>query len=212
MKIEKAKTITIIVLSVLLAMSIFTQVLFFTLLGIRSTEDFKRAMLANELLTGFGNATPDDSASMPSETTPVTAPTTEPAEHTNSTVAPVQPSAPVVVLDAAGLKVTFLAVEFDDLWQSYKLKFMLENNSDIDVSINSLEEVIDGFMVDVNIGFYCEVLAGKKAVDYLILYDFELEPLGISKPNTIELKWSATASDDIFNTITKTDAVTINIT
>jgi hypothetical protein len=114
-------------------------------------------------------------------------------------------------MNSAGIKITYTGVEYDTFWECYKLKFSIENASNMDVIINSTEEAIDGYMVDNSIGFYCEVLAGKKAVDYMILYDFDLEPLGISKPTVIEFKMNVIARDDVFNDIANTGTVTINI-
>lgn len=210
MKADKIKNVTIIVLAVLLAMSVFTQVLTCSLLGVHSVDSLKQAMLANDLLADFDNAdTIASDATVPTESvaeTVVTEPVVEP-----TMVAPEQ-SAARVILDEAGIKITFVAVEYDTFWESYKLKFNIENNSATDVIINSSEEVVDGFMVDESIGFYCEVLAGKKAVSYFTLYNFDLETVGVATPGVFEFKLAITDNNDIFNTLVTSDKITINIT
>jgi hypothetical protein len=199
MKSEKIKTIVIVALSVLLAMSVFTQVLFCTLLGINSVDSLKRAMLAKDLLAGLESVAPEASVDVPSETPTV------PNSSSGDT------TAPTVALDSSGIKITFVEVEYDSFWECYKLKFSIENNSNTDVTITSDGETVDGYMVDLDIGFYCEVLAGKKAVAYMMLYDFALEPLGITQPKVVEFSWSVRANDDAFNDLIKTDTLSIRI-
>ena len=208
MKVEKIKTISIIVLSVLLTMSVFTHIFCFTLLGINSIESFKRAMLAEELLNSFSALTPE----IPEDTqTDSNVSADQPAtpSDTNPNNAPANTS--TVVLNSAGIKITYTGVEYDTFWECYKLKFTIENNSSTNVIITSLEEVVDGYMVDTSIGFYCEVLAGKKAVSYMTLYNFDLEPLGITKLNNVEFTFNVVASNDLFNDIVSSDKITINI-
>ena len=215
MKAEKIKTVAIIILAVLLMMSIFTQVLFCTLLGINNVAALKQAMLANDLLDSMTAQVLEDTDvvdNKPSETTPNSnTDTVEPTESVDTTTEPVESVNANIVLDAAGVKVTLLDIEYDTFWESYKLKFAVENNSELDVLITSTEETVDGFMVDNGIGFYCEVLAGKKAIEYMTLYNFELETIGITTPNAIEFKMSITDNADLFNTIADSDTITINI-
>ena len=208
MKASKIKTITIIVLAILLVMSIFTQVISFTLLGITDMESFKRVMLANEMLLGFSNLEADSSNTL---ATPELSVPEASTDSTNSVTNEIPSVNSAVVLNYNGIKVTLTDIEYDTFWDSYKLKFTVENNSPVDITITSQEEVVDGYMVEYGIGFYCEVLAGKKAVEYMTLYSFELEPFGISTPSNIEFKLSAFASDDVFDDIVTTDKITINV-
>jgi hypothetical protein len=209
MKVEKIKTISIIVLSVLLAISVFAHIFCFTLLGISSIESFKRTMLAEELLSSFSTLTPESSDDISADSNVGTSQPDTSIDNSNNETTQATTSA--VVFDAAGIKITYTGVEYDTFWECYTLKFAIENNSDTDVIITSAEEVIDGYMVDSSIGFYCEVLAGKKAVEYMTLYNFDLEPLGISKPGNIEFIFDVTASDDIFHDIISSDKIIINI-
>ena len=205
MKANKIKNITIIALALLLVMSIFTQTLFFILLGINSVDSFKRVMLANEMLMSM--------SSLEFETTPISSDVTTSidtsANYANTNNAS---GSSIVVLNTNDVKITFVAVEYDTFWESYKLKFEIENNSNTDIIITSAEEVVDGFMVDTTTGFYCEVLKGRKAVDYLTLYNFDLESVGIDKPGVFEFKLNITASDDLFNTIASSDKITVDVT
>lgn len=205
MKSEKAKIVFIIILSVLLAMSIFAQVLLCSLLGIKNVASLKRVMLANDTLASM-TAPEVEIATEPQTNTPVvsTPPVTKPTESvsTNDTK---------VILDSAGIKVTYVGTEYDSFWEGPALKFAIENNSDTNVIINSTEESVNGFMTDIGIGMYSEVLAGKKAVEGMTLYAFELEPLGITDPKTVEFKLSVSNSDDVFDNIVETDTITIEI-
>lgn len=227
MKSVKAKNTFIIILSVLLVMSIFTQVLFCSLLGIKNVDTLKRVMLASDAVN---NATkPEAHISVPTETTSVsTEPVQEPVlpalpattEEPISTTASTEPTADVtetfvdptnILMDCKGVAVTYLGTEFNTTWDSYELKFAIENNSDKNVIVTSDKEVVDGYMTDIGIGMYSEVVAGKKAIVEMTLYSFELEPLGITNPETVEFKLCVTDSEDIFNRITETGVIMINI-
>lgn len=203
MKSEKTKTVFIIILSTLLVMSIFTQVLFCSLLGIKNVASLKRVMLANDTLAGM--ATPEaEIATEPQINTSVvpTTPATKPTE-------PISINGTKVILDSAGIKVTYLGTEYDSFWEAPVLKFAIENNSDTDVIINSTEESVDGFMTDI--GMYSEVLAGKKAVEGMTMYAFEMEPFGITNPKAVEFKLSVSNRNDISDNIIETDTITIEI-
>ena len=201
---EKVKTIFIIILSVLLAMSIFLMVLFGSLLQINSVASLKRVMLASEALASYESTEqkpvtePEGSANKTPMSTESTTPTPAPADK-------------ATLLNAAGIRITLLDIEYDTFWESYKLKLSIENTSNTNIIVTSAEETIDGYMVDTSIGFYCEVLAGKKAIDYMTLYSFDLEPMGITKPNKIEFKLNVADSDDIFTDIVSSGKITVSI-
>lgn len=174
MKVEKIKTISITVLSVLLAMSVFAHIFCFTLLGINSIESFKRAMLAEELLNSFSTLTPESSDDISADSNvSASQPDTSIDNSNNETT---QATTSAVVFNAAGIKITYTGVEYDTFWECYELKFTIENNSNVNVIITRAEEVVDGYMVDTSIGFYCEILAGRKAVSEMTLYNFDLGP------------------------------------
>lgn len=226
MKSEKTKTVFIIILSVLLVMSIFTQVALLALLGINNVASLKRVMLASDMLANA--AEPEVSVSMPTETTPISA-EREPVVQTQPSQTE-EPSSDVptstepstvptetfvdntnILMDDAGVVVTYLGTEFNTTWDSYELKFAIENNSDKNVIVTSDKEVVDGYMTDSSVGMYSEIVAGKKAITEMTLFDFDLEPLGITNPETVEFKLRVTNSEDIFDTITETGVIMINI-
>jgi hypothetical protein len=226
MKSEKTKTVFIIILSVLLVMSIFTQVVLLALLGINNVASLKRVMLASDLLANA--AEPEVLVSMPTETTPIStepepvvqtqpSQTEEPSSDVPTSTEPsTVPTETFVdntniLMDDAGVVVTYLGTEFNTTWDSYELKFAIENNSDKNVIVTSDKEVVDGYMTDISIGMYSEIVAGKKAVAEMTLFDFDLEPLGITNPETVEFKLRVTNSEDIFDTITETGVIMINI-
>lgn len=216
MKAEKIKTIVITVLAVLLTMSVFSQILFFSLLGISNVEDFKQAMLAKELLNSLESTSPEftnpeptyPNTEDPDDTevnnpTTSTLPSTDNLPQTNSSV----------LMDNVGIKITFTGLEYDSFWERFRLKCVVENNSGVDLTITSIDEVIDGFMLtDTLSGFYCEVLNGRKAVEYIDIYMSDLEVFSISTPKVFEFKFKANCSNDILATLVETETVTIEFT
>lgn len=211
MKSDKAKTIFIIMLSVLLAMSIFTQILFCSLLGIKNVDSLKRVMLANDRLNSMSTPELENSVEEPAEVVQIPESTPMPTEPMAPSAESTEANKSTIVLDSAGVKITYLGADYDTFWDGYKLKFAIENNSDTNLLITSKDETVNGFMADTSIGLYCEVLSGKKAVDEMTLYAFELESLGITDPKTVEFKLSVTNSEDIFTDIAKTDTITIDL-
>ena len=207
MKAEKIKNIVIILLAFLLVMSMFTQALCFSLLGINNVKSFKRVMLASETASS-----PVFVEAVPEVTPEVSVAATEPV--TDSTIKHEDNKAnnAAVILNSNGIKVTYLGLEYSDLWDSYEIKFAVENNSDVDVTIVSRDIAIDGYMMDVGICFYSEVLAGKKSVVNMTLFDFELETYGIEKPGTVEFKLNIHDSNDVFKDIMNSDNIVINLT
>lgn len=204
-KANRIKNIVIIILSVLLTMSVFLHIVFGYLLGVHNLETFKRAMLANELFSTQDYIEQEDV----NNTEPVEE-ATEITEQSKVDDVTSELETGRVLLDAAGIKITLLGLEYDSFWECSKLKLMIENNSEYNVMVTSDKETIDGYMVD-SIGFYREVLAGKKAVDYFAIYNFDLEEIGITQPKAINFTLQAIQSEDVFNTIAETSVITVEL-
>jgi hypothetical protein len=206
MKINK--TAVIIVLSILLVFSLLTQALLFTLLEIDSVASLKQVMLVSST---FAKSTTADTAAPVNPV--VTEPTTIPATTPPATTAPTTYNTePRVLIDTAGIKVTFLGVEYDAFWETWKLKLAVENNSQTNITLCGKDYNVDGFMVENGAGLYCDILAGKKSIDYLSVESYALEGLNITNPKTIEFKLTVVPSDNLFTPIVETDTITISLT
>ena len=91
-----------------------------------------------------------------------------------------------VIMDAHGIKVTFLGFEQQTGYlKGYKINLRIENTSDKDYTVQARDLSVNGIMADFI--FSCDVAAGKTANDYIHIYD--MEESGIDGPiNEVEFK------------------------
>lgn len=81
----------------------------------------------------------------------------------------------------------------------------IENNSDQDITVQTRDVSINGFMIDAL--FSCDVAAGKRAVDTITFMDSDLEENGITAIEDTELsfhifdmaEWETIADSEIIN-------------
>lgn len=83
-----------------------------------------------------------------------------------------------VVYDKHDIKVTYKSALKQGTLNS-TIEFLVENNSDKDFNIATSGLSVNGFMSDGLSGMYCDVLAGKKSLTTLRLYNRELKEMGI---------------------------------
>ena len=186
------KTITIITLSVLLAISAFFNIFITSMLEIKDVKSFKQVLLCRELIDSMGqlseNTTNTDKPETPNIETPV------PEVQTK------EPNEEMIIYNENGVKISYIAQELGLMGPS--LKFYVENNTNQTLDICLTDIYIDGFKADLS-GMYCSELgAGKKAYESLTLYEFEYEDFS-DFPSVIEfvVKIQDSAS---WNTIVET--------
>lgn len=163
-----AKTIAIITLSILLIMSVAMNIFIFSMFEIKDAESFKQALLCRELLDSLNqSATIIDKPNNNNQ---------QDSSNTDTTVSDVQikePTKDMIIYNANGVKISFVAQEIGLLGPS--LKFYIENNTKQTLDICLTDIYIDGFKAEFA-GMYCsELAAGKKAYESITLYEFEYE-------------------------------------
>ncbi|MDD6319580.1 MAG: hypothetical protein PUA63_01795 [Oscillospiraceae bacterium] len=82
----------------------------------------------------------------------------------------------------------------------------IENNSDKNITVQTRDVSIDGFMVEAM--FSCDVVAGKRAVDAITFMESDLTENEITAINDVELSFHVFDMND-WNTIADTEVVTI---
>ncbi len=109
-----------------------------------------------------------------------------------------------VLLDKDGIKITLKSLSDDIFGPS--LKVLVENNSDISVTVQIRDSSINGVMVDAI--FSCDVQNGKKANSEIVFMSSDLETANITTIKDIELKFHVFTTDG-WDTVF--DSETINI-
>lgn len=199
------KTIAIITLSVMLIISMALNIFIFTMFEIKDAESFKQALLCKELLDSFGQLGSTDT------NTNVSVDTTQPGNpNTENTVPEVQtkePNKEMIIYNANGVKISFVAQEIGLMGPS--LKFYVENNTNKTLDIYLTDVYLDGFKAEF-VGMYCDELgAGKKAYESLTIYEYEYEDFS-DFPSIIEfvVKIQDTAT---WNTIVETEPMYLQL-
>jgi hypothetical protein len=100
-----------------------------------------------------------------------------------------------VIFNNRGIKLTFTGTEKNEYETG--LKFLVENNSGHDYTIQLDEVSVNGFMIEPT--FSCDVNNGKKANDIAWFDDDELKDNGINKINKVEFTLQAFNWDDDSN-------------
>ena len=99
-----------------------------------------------------------------------------------------------------GIVITATELNIDGTWGP-EVKVLIENNSDKNVTVQTRNSSVNGFMTDI--GLSCDVAAGKKANDSLILDRTTIELCSIETITNIEFSFHIFDSetwDDIVNT------------
>ena len=97
-----------------------------------------------------------------------------------------------------GVRIVGKYVNEDSFWGAAILLYV-ENNTGRDITVSCEDLSVNGFMVDA--WFYCDIVAGKKAVEENTLFDSTMEENGITSIEDIELVFTAHDSNtyaDIF--------------
>lgn len=118
-------------------------------------------------------------------TTQVTVTTTAPVT-TSSTPDNVNAVKEQVILEQNNIKVTLKSINSDSLFGP-SLKVLIENNSDVSVTLQTRNSSVNGVMTDFM--FSCSVEPGKKANDEITLSSSDLKRAGISTIKDIEFNF-----------------------
>jgi hypothetical protein len=188
-----AKTITIITLSVLLAISAFFNIFITSMLEIKDVKSFKQVFLCRELMNSFGqlsntDTTVGDSADTTIDTdvpsTEIKVPEAEAPENAE------------IIYNENGVKISLVSQELT--LYGPKLKFFIENNTDRALTIQLTDLYIDGLQSG-SVYMYCgDLSANRKAYETIDLYDYE------TFPSVIEFVVEI-SDPDTYDTIIKTD-------
>lgn len=111
-----------------------------------------------------------------------------------------------VLVDQAGVKIVYRALETDGL-MGPRIMLYLENNTEQAITVQQRDMSINGFMIDGI--FSCELEPGKKAVSDISMFDSDLEENGITALETVDLSFHVFTTDG-WNTLFDTDTVTID--
>jgi hypothetical protein len=163
-----AKTIIIMILSVLLALSISLNIFILTIFGIKDLQSFKQVLLSKELLDSF------TSMSSPEATPDVSTPEVDTPEADASTEEVFYQDEYVIIRK--------LKQETGLLGPT--VVFSVENISTYPVLISFKDVYIDGYKADLS-GLYCECLdPGMKAIEDFTLWKSDYEDF-TSKPKEV---------------------------
>lgn len=108
--------------------------------------------------------------------------------------------------DGNGIKVVVKGISEDSSLFGPSIVVYIENNSDKDITIQTRDVSVNGFMVDAM--FSSEVVIGKRAVDTITFLASELEENEITEIKTAELSFHIFDAAD-WDTIVDTDVITM---
>ena len=168
-----AKTIIIMILSVLLALSISLNIFILTIFGIKDIQSFKQVLLCKELLDSFTNLDPSIEQDIPEDTEP-----------DNVQVETESEDIEAFSFANAYISVTELKQEAGLMGPIITLK--LENISDETIRVSFVDLSIDGYVSQYSsTGVYADILdPGMKAVRDISLWESDYEAF-TSKPEAI---------------------------
>ena len=172
-----AKTIIIMVLAVLLALSVSLNIFILTIFGVKDVASFKQVLLCKELLDSFSNTeveTQEAEDTVPEDTVPED--TGVPDQDTEI---------PTASFTYANDWIKVIQLKQTAGLMGPGIKFELENISTESVLISFREIYIDGYKADLS-GLYCECLdPGMKAIEEFTLWESDWEDF-TSKPREVQ--------------------------
>lgn len=109
-----------------------------------------------------------------------------------------------VVYDANDIKITVNGIE--DGWMGTELKMLIENNSGKNITVQTRNANVNGFMVNTSMS--ADVAAGKKANDEMTIMTSGLKDCGITDIANIEFCFHIFESDT-WDTLYDTDVISV---
>lgn len=110
-----------------------------------------------------------------------------------------------VVYERGDIKITYMGIEYGDY--STDFKFLIENNSNVGVTVQARDESINGYMIS---GIMSDdVQPGKKANGKLTYFSTTLEENGISNIEEIEFSFHI-FDEETWDTIDDSEIIKIN--
>ena len=108
-----------------------------------------------------------------------------------------------IIYNENGIKIMLKDSRYDNSIQEQGLLFYVENNSDHDIFVHAEDISVNGYMMGVTP--FKNILAGKRSVDWVHFYEYELRENDIDKIKEVELyltigdcnKWSYIGETDI---------------
>lgn len=111
-----------------------------------------------------------------------------------------------VIFDNNDIKIISKGISENDSLMGPALYLYIENNSDKDITVQSRDTSIDGFMIEPI--FSSDVISGKKAVDTMVIMSTDIEDNGIEAIEEIETSFHIFDTDS-WDTIVDTDPIII---
>lgn len=111
-----------------------------------------------------------------------------------------------VLLDSNGIKIVGKGLSTDDSFWGPGVILYIENNSDQNITVQTRDTSVNGFMVDSTISE--SVLVGKKAITAVQFYDTDLESNGITDITNVNLSFHIFNSAS-WDSILDSDAIEI---
>jgi hypothetical protein len=110
-----------------------------------------------------------------------------------------------VLVDQDGVKITATGLTYDKIW-GYTVNLLIENNSEQDITVQTRNSSVNGFMVDFSMS--CDVAVGKKANDDFTIDETGLADAGIDSPAEIEFYFTI-FDKKTWDTIFNSDIITL---
>lgn len=111
-----------------------------------------------------------------------------------------------IILDQDGMKITVTGMESDGSFLGSEIKFLIENESDKNITVQVRNTSVNGYMVDTTMS--SDVVAGKKANDSMTIMSSSLEECGIEKIATVDFSFHIYDSDK-WGTILDTEIISL---
>ncbi|MBR1423195.1 MAG: hypothetical protein IJ571_07135 [Ruminococcus sp.] len=98
-----------------------------------------------------------------------------------------------VIYDDGGIKITYTGYTASKMFTSASLNFLIENNSDKNITVENFNLNINGYTLDT--WFYEQVPASKKSNVKMDIYDTQLKENGIDTLGTVDMNFRCIDSD-----------------
>lgn len=145
------------------------------------------------------------SPTKPAEDTPTQAADTTPATTQTPIPTPENILEESIIYDKNNITVTAKGLEEDSIFGP-SIKILIENNSDKNITIQTRNESINGYMASFL--FSADIVAGKKSNDTITLFSSDLKRFGIETIADIEFQLHIFCSDD-WETIDDSDIISL---